>query len=80
LIGINNRDLTTFQVDLGTTERLAPLLPRGATVVSESGIQSPADVRRVLQAGAHAVLVGEALVTAEDPAARIAELLGAAVP
>ncbi|MBX5489844.1 MAG: indole-3-glycerol phosphate synthase TrpC [Chloroflexi bacterium] len=80
LIGINNRDLTTFQVDLGTTERIAPLLPPEATVISESGIQSAADVRRVLRAGARAVLVGEALVTAGEPAARVAELLGVAVP
>jgi indole-3-glycerol phosphate synthase len=80
LIGINNRDLTTFQVDLATTERIAPLLPSDATVVSESGIHSAADVRRVLHAGAQAILVGEALVTAADPAARIAELLGVAVP
>lgn len=79
LVGINNRDLRTFAVDLATTEQVRPLLPAGVTVVSESGIATPADVRRVLAAGAHAILVGEALVTAPDPAARVRELLGAAV-
>jgi indole-3-glycerol phosphate synthase len=78
LVGINNRNLATFHVDLATTEAIRPLLPRGVTVVSESGIATAADVRRVLAAGAAAILVGEALVTAPDPAARIGELLGAA--
>src|SRR5207249_1626758 len=64
LVGINNRDLATFQVDLATTETVCPLLPTDATVVSESGIRTPGDVRRVLAAGATAILVGEALVTA----------------
>jgi indole-3-glycerol phosphate synthase len=76
IIGINNRDLTTFTVDLGTTERIRPLLPAGATVVAESGILTRADVERVQAAGATAALVGEALVTAEDPAAKVRELLG----
>ncbi|HZT06638.1 MAG TPA: indole-3-glycerol phosphate synthase TrpC [Chloroflexota bacterium] len=76
IIGINNRDLATFRVDLRTTERLRPLIPDEALVVSESGITRRADVERVVAAGAHAVLVGEALVTAADPAAKLAELLG----
>ncbi len=76
IIGINNRDLATFTVDLGTTERIRPLLPANATIVAESGILSRADVERVQAAGATAALVGEALVTAEDPAARVRELLG----
>lgn len=76
LIGINNRDLTTFVVDLETTRTVRPLLPPGVTVVSESGITTRADVRAVTAAGATVVLVGEALVTASDPAARIGELLG----
>jgi indole-3-glycerol phosphate synthase len=79
IIGINNRDLATFTVDLGTTERIRPLLPTSATIVAESGILSRADVERVKAAGAHAALVGEALVTAADPAARVRELLGRAV-
>jgi len=68
LIGVNNRDLRTFAVTLETTERIAPLLTGGATVVSLSGIWSTADARRVVAAGARAVLIGEALVRAEDPA------------
>jgi indole-3-glycerol phosphate synthase len=76
IVGINNRDLATFTVDLGTTERIRPLLPETATVVAESGILTRADVERVQAAGATAVLVGEALVTADDPAAKVRELLG----
>lgn len=74
LIGVNNRDLRTFSVDLETTERLARLLPAGVILVAESGIVSGADVRRMGAAGARAVLVGEALVTAPDMAARVREL------
>jgi indole-3-glycerol phosphate synthase len=76
IIGINNRDLGTFEVDLAATERLRPLIPERTTVVSESGIMTRADVERVTAAGASAVLVGEALVTAADPATKVAELLG----
>lgn len=76
IIGINNRDLATFEVDLATTERLRPLIPSRTVVVSESGIASRADVQRAVAAGADAVLVGEALVTAPDPGAKIRELLG----
>jgi indole-3-glycerol phosphate synthase len=77
LIGVNNRDLTTFRTDLATTERLAPRAPAGACVVSESGIAARADVLRVARAGAHAILVGEALSRSGDPAAKVRELLGA---
>jgi indole-3-glycerol phosphate synthase len=76
IIGINNRDLHTFTVDLGTTERLAPLAPPGSLVVGLSGITTGAEARRLAHAGAHAVLVGEALATAPDPAARLRELRG----
>lgn len=76
LIGINNRDLTTFRTDLATTERLLPRAPAGARLVSESGIATRADVLRVGTAGAHAILVGEALSRSGDPAAKIRELLG----
>jgi indole-3-glycerol phosphate synthase len=76
VIGINNRDLRTFEVDMTTTERLAPLAPEGTTVVAESGIFTRDDVRRLEKGGAHAVLIGEALVTAPDPAAKIRELCG----
>jgi indole-3-glycerol phosphate synthase len=70
VIGINNRDLRTFKTDLSVTERLAPGVPRGKVIVSESGIFTADDVARVGRAGAHAVLVGEALVTATDTAAK----------
>ncbi len=75
IVGINNRDLRTFEVDLGVTERLAPLAPAGKIVVSESGIRSREAVRRLGRAGAHAVLIGEALVTAADPGAKLRSLL-----
>jgi indole-3-glycerol phosphate synthase len=74
LIGINNRDLRTFDVDLAATQRLRPLVPPDITVVSESGIFSRADIERLQALHVHAVLIGEALVTAPDPAAKIREL------
>ncbi len=74
LIGVNNRDLRTFEVDLATTERLRPLIPPEVTVVAESGILARADVERLQALGVHAVLIGEALVTAPDPARKIREL------
>lgn len=76
LIGINNRDLADFSVDLVTTEYLAPLVPDGVTLVSESGIATREDVERVAGAGARVVLVGEALMRSQNPATVIGELLG----
>jgi indole-3-glycerol phosphate synthase len=76
LIGINNRDLSDFSVDLLTTEYLAPLIPDDVTVVSESGIATRQDVERVAAAGARVVLVGETLMRAADPATAIRELVG----
>ena len=76
LIGINNRDLATFDVSLETTERLRPMIPTDIAVVSESGIFTAADVDRLAQADVDAVLVGEALVTAPDIAAKVRELAG----
>jgi indole-3-glycerol phosphate synthase len=76
IIGINNRNLGEFSVNLETTSKLRPLIPEGILVVSESGIHTRDDVIRLQQAGANAILVGEALVTSPDPAAKIAELLG----
>jgi indole-3-glycerol phosphate synthase len=76
IIGINNRNLADFSVDLGTTTSLRPLVPPGIPVVSESGIHTRDDVIALQKAGVQAILVGEALVTAADPAARIGELLG----
>ena len=75
VIGVNNRDLRTFDTDISLTERLAPQVPRGKIVVSESGIRSHDDLVRLRRAGVHAVLVGEALVTSADPGAKVGELL-----
>jgi indole-3-glycerol phosphate synthase len=74
IVGINNRDLRTFETRLETTLGLLPTIPPGVTVVSESGFGTPADVRRVVSAGAHAVLVGEGLVKAGDIGAKVREL------
>jgi len=63
IVGINNRDLSTLEVDLGTVERLAQLVTGEALLVAESGVRTPRDAARMHRAGAHAVLVGEALVT-----------------
>jgi indole-3-glycerol phosphate synthase len=76
LIGINNRDLRTFETRLDVTERLARLVPQHAVLVSESGIASAEDARRVRRAGAHAILVGSSIVGAPDPEAKIRELIG----
>jgi len=76
LLGVNNRDLRTFAVDLATTERLAPRVPEGTVLVAESGILRHADVERLERAGAHAVLVGEALMREPDVAAALRRLRG----
>jgi indole-3-glycerol phosphate synthase len=77
LVGINNRDLTTFETRIDTTVALMPHVPPGPIVVSESGFFAGADVRRVVDAGAHAILVGEGLVRAHDVPAKIRELKAA---
>src|SRR4051794_22927593 len=67
LIGVNNRNLKTFEVDLSVTEKLAPIVKKsGAFLISESGIKTIDDVKRVMKAGANAILVGEMLMRAED--------------
>lgn len=76
LIGINNRDLHTFVVDLAVTETLAPLAPAGTTLVGESGIFTRADLLRLNRSGVHAVLVGESLITAPDRTGAVRALLG----
>jgi indole-3-glycerol phosphate synthase len=76
VIGINNRDLRTFETDIARTEDLASLVPKGRIVVSESGIHTHDDLVRLRRAEVHAVLVGEALVTSADPGAKVRELLG----
>jgi indole-3-glycerol phosphate synthase len=76
LIGINNRDLNTFEVNLETSLRLRPHVPDHVMLVAESGIHSWQDAAKLAQAGVDAILVGEALVTAPDISARVRELAG----
>jgi len=75
VIGINNRDLKTFNVDIDTTRRLCSLIPKDRIVVSESGINNRSDVLKLKKWGVNAVLVGESLVTAVDIPAKIKELI-----
>lgn len=76
LIGVNNRDLRDFSVDLNITLRLRPLVPPEITLVSESGIHTREDVRRLEAAGVNAILVGESLMRSENIRGKINELLG----
>jgi indole-3-glycerol phosphate synthase len=75
IIGLNNRDLHTFKVDLSVTGTLRPLIPPEHIVVSESGIQTRADISRLTEMGVDAVLIGEALTASADIAAKMRELL-----
>ncbi len=75
VIGVNNRDLRTFVTTLSTAERLRPQLPEGALAVAESGIETTADILRLRACGYRAFLVGESLMRAADPGARLRELL-----
>jgi len=75
LIGVNNRDLKRFVTDIGTTERLAPLMPEGTLLVSESGINSHADLVRLAESGARCFLVGESLMRQADVTAATRALL-----
>ena len=77
ILGINNRDLSTFRTDLAVTESLLARLPADTVVVSESGIRTGADVDRLGAAGVDAVLVGESILRAPDPASKVAELAAA---
>jgi indole-3-glycerol phosphate synthase len=74
LLGINNRNLRTFKTSLDTTLGLLPRIPKEKLVVTESGILSPADVKRMRDADVHAFLVGEAFMRAEDPGAELGRL------
>ncbi len=76
LVGINNRDLSTFEVNLETTLELSPHVPEGILLVAESGIHSRQDAASLAQVGVDAILVGEALVTAPDISARVRDLAG----
>ena len=75
IIGINNRDLNSFTTDINTTFRLAKLIPSKKIIVSESGIKSREDIDKLKDAGVHAVLVGESLVTSKNPANKLRKLL-----
>lgn len=75
IIGVNNRDLHTFEVDLKTAVRLAPRIPSSAVRVAESGIHTPDDVNRLREAGYGAFLIGESLMKASDPAKALGELI-----
>ncbi|HST54822.1 MAG TPA: indole-3-glycerol phosphate synthase TrpC [Solirubrobacteraceae bacterium] len=75
LIGVNNRDLRDFSIDLGRTLSLMPRIPEGVTVVSESGIAGPDQLRSLREAGVQAVLVGETLMRAPDPQAALRDLM-----
>ena len=75
LLGINNRNLKTLEVNLATTERLCPQVPSGWTIVSESGIYSPDDIARIKQLGVHRFLVGESLMRERDLVAATQNLL-----
>lgn len=75
VIGVNNRDLRDFKVDVERTLALAPLIPAGTIVVSESGLDSPASLQRLRDAGIDAALIGEALMRSADPAASLRALL-----
>jgi indole-3-glycerol phosphate synthase len=77
LLGINNRDLHTFKTDLAVTEQLAADYRGGALLVSESGIERPADIRRLYAAGARAFLIGESLLRQGDPSTSLEALTGA---
>jgi len=77
IIGINNRDLTTFEVDIHTTLDLAPLIPDGCIRVSESGVSNSEEIRRLRQRNIHAVLVGTSLMKAPDIGAKTRELVDA---
>ncbi len=77
LIGVNARDLRTLEVDRGAFARLSPKIPDGIVKIAESGIRGPHDVIEHARAGAHAVLVGETLVTGKDPRSAVADLVAA---
>jgi Indole-3-glycerol phosphate synthase len=76
LLGINNRNLRTFETTLQTTLELLPRIPDGKCVVTESGIMQPDDVKRMREHGVHAFLVGEAFMRAPDPGVELARLMG----
>ena len=77
IIGINNRDLDTFTVDINTTFALAPLVPEDRTLISESGINNKADIMSLKNTRVQAVLVGSALMKSDDPEEKTIEIVNA---
>jgi indole-3-glycerol phosphate synthase len=75
IIGINNRNLDTFSTDIETTVHLRALIPKGIITVSESGIDTPDDIRRLRTCGIHAFLIGESLMREADPGLKLGQLL-----
>jgi indole-3-glycerol phosphate synthase len=75
-VGVNNRDLRTFTVNLSHSISLQSYLPAGALKVAESGLRTAADIGRLRQAGFDAFLIGESLLTTQDPSTKLRELLG----
>jgi indole-3-glycerol phosphate synthase len=76
LLGINNRDLRTFKTDLGTTLRMTELVADRGVLVSESGIHTKQDLKKLAEAGVRAVLIGESLMRSDDIGAKVKELFG----
>jgi indole-3-glycerol phosphate synthase len=76
VVGVNNRDLRTFVVDLAASRELLPRIPPGVIAVGESGLRNSADIDALAHAGAHAFLIGETLLRAADPGRALAELVG----
>jgi len=79
IIGINNRDLSSFKVDFGTTLRLRPLIPRGTIVVSESGVETRGDLLKLAEAGVDAALIGSSLMAADDIESKLRGFVGVEV-
>ena len=76
IIGVNNRNLKTFEVDIGLSEKLRPLIPKGVTFIAESGIKTPGDISRLRNINAHAALIGESIMRSHDQKAAVKELMG----
>jgi len=76
IVGINNRDLTSFKIDLGTTERLIGALPKNTIIISESGIKTSRDVKRLKDLGVKAVLIGETFMASADIAEEVRQVMG----
>jgi indole-3-glycerol phosphate synthase len=75
IIGINNRDLRTFDVDTAVAKKLIPLIPKGKVIVAESGLQNHDEVLELKECGANAVLIGETFMKAKDMTAKIREVM-----